>query len=94
MHHPYTPVNQAAGATGTGKTVTVQRLVEQVSRIGVPTLLADVKGDLCGLAEAGQEKAVFNQRRELLGLEPPAFAACPVEFWDVLGEQGRPLRAT
>ena len=83
-----------AGATGTGKTVTLQRLVEQASRIGVPTLLADVKGDLSGLAAAGQEKAVFSQRRELLGLEPAAFAACPVEFWDVLGEQGHPLRAT
>ena len=83
-----------AGATGTGKTVTLQRIVEQFSRIGVPTLLADVKGDLSGLAAAGQEKAVFSQRREQLGLEPAAFAACPVEFWDVLGEQGHPLRAT
>jgi len=83
-----------AGATGTGKTVTLQRLVEQCSRIGVPTLLADVKGDLSGLAAAGQEKAVFSQRRELLGLPPAAFAPCPVEFWDVLGEQGHPLRAT
>ncbi|MCX5957952.1 MAG: DUF853 family protein [Cyanobacteria bacterium] len=83
-----------AGATGTGKTVTLQRLVEQVSRIGVPTLLADVKGDLSGLAAAGQEKAAFSERRELLGLEPSTFAPCPVEFWDVLGEQGHPLRAT
>jgi len=83
-----------AGATGTGKTVTLQRIVEQFSRIGVPSLLADVKGDLSGLAAAGQEKAVFSQRREQLGLEPAAFAACPVEFWDVLGEQGHPLRAT
>ena len=83
-----------AGATGTGKTVTLQRIVEQFSRIGVPTLLADVKGDLSGLAAAGQEKAVFSQRREQLGLEPAVFAACPVEFWDVLGEQGHPLRAT
>ena len=83
-----------AGATGTGKTVTLQRIVEQFSRIGVPTLLADVKGDLSGLAAAGQEKAVFSQRREQLGLDPAAFAACPVEFWDVLGDQGHPLRAT
>ena len=83
-----------AGATGTGKTVTLQRIVEQFSRIGVPTLLADVKGDLSGLAAAGHEKAVFSQRREQLGLEPASFAACPVEFWDVLGEQGHPLRAT
>jgi len=83
-----------AGATGTGKTVTLQRIVEQFSRIGVPTLLADVKGDLSGLAAAGMEKAVFSQRREQLGLEPAVFAPCPVEFWDVLGEQGHPLRAT
>lgn len=83
-----------AGATGTGKTATLQRLVEQVSRIGVPTLLADVKGDLSGLAAAGQDKAVFSQRREQLGLVPATFASCPVEFWDVLGEQGHPLRAT
>jgi DNA helicase HerA-like ATPase len=72
-----------AGTAGTGKTVTPQRLVEQVSRIDVPTLLADVKGDLCGLAVAGQEKAAFSERREQLGLSPAAFAPCPVEFWDV-----------
>ena len=83
-----------AGATGTGKTATLQRIVEQVSRIGVPTLLADVKGDLSGLAAAGQEKAAFSERREQLGLPRAAFAPCPVEFWDVLGEQGHPLRAT
>ncbi|MFO0119373.1 MAG: helicase HerA-like domain-containing protein [Cyanobium sp.] len=83
-----------AGATGTGKTATLQRIVEQVSRIGVPTLLADVKGDLSGLAAAGQEKAAFSERREKLGLPRAAFAPCPVEFWDVLGEQGHPLRAT
>jgi len=83
-----------AGATGTGKTVTLQRIVEQFSRIGVPCLLADVKGDLSGLAASGQEKAVFSQRRAQLGLPSAAFAACPVEFWDVLGEQGHPLRAT
>jgi DNA helicase HerA-like ATPase len=83
-----------AGATGTGKTVTLQRIVEQFSRIGVPTLLADVKGDLSGLAAAGQERTVFSQRREQLGLEPAVFAPCPVEFWDGFGEQGHPLRAT
>jgi DNA helicase HerA-like ATPase len=73
----------SAGATGTGKTVTLQRLVEQVSRIGVPTLLADVKGDLSGLAAAGQEKAALSERREPLGLPRAAFALCPVESWDV-----------
>jgi DNA helicase HerA-like ATPase len=59
-----------AGAAGTGKTVTLQRLVEQVIRIDVPTLLADVKGDLSGLAAAGQEKAVFSERRQQLALSP------------------------
>ena len=83
-----------AGATGTGKTVTLQRLVEQCSRIGVPTLLADVKGDLSGLAAPGQENPGFSQRREQLGLPSASFAPCPVEFWDVLGAQGHPLRAT
>ena len=72
-----------AGTAGTGKTVTPQRLVEQVSRIDVPTLLADVKGDLSGLAAAGQEKAAFSERRQQLGLSPAVFAPCPVEFWDV-----------
>ena len=72
-----------AGTAGTGKTVTLQPLVEQVSRIDVPTLLADVKGDLSGLAAAGQEKAAFSERREQLGLSPAVFAPCPVEFWDV-----------
>jgi len=83
-----------AGATGTGKTVTLQRLVEQCSRIGVPTLLADVKGDLSGLAAPGQENPGFSQRREQLGLPSASFAPCPVEFWDVLGAQGHPVRAT
>jgi len=62
-----------AGATGTGKTVTLQRLVEQCSRIGVPTLLADVKGDLSGLAAPGQENPGFSQRREQLGLPSASF---------------------
>jgi len=83
-----------AGATGTGKTVTLQRLVEQMSRIGVPVLLADGKGDLSGLAAAGVEKEAFRERRELLGLPPALPAAVPVEFWDVFGVQGHPLRAT
>lgn len=83
-----------AGATGTGKTVTLQRLVEQMSRIGVPVLLADGKGDLSGLAAAGVEKEAFRERRELLGLPPALPAAVPVEFWDVFGAQGHPLRAT
>ncbi|MFM7394544.1 MAG: helicase HerA-like domain-containing protein [Cyanobium sp.] len=83
-----------AGATGTGKTVSVQRIVEQFSRIGVPSLLADVKGDLSGLARSGGSNPAIEQRRALLGLDPAGEAACPVEFWDVFGEQGHPLRAT
>ncbi|MCS5699371.1 DUF853 domain-containing protein [Cyanobium sp. FGCU-52] len=83
-----------AGATGTGKTVSVQRIVEQFSRIGVPSLLADVKGDLSGLARPGGSNAAIEERRALLGLPAGEEAACPVEFWDVFGEQGLPLRAT
>ena len=83
-----------AGATGTGKTVSVQRIVEQFSRIGVPSLLADVKGDLSGLASPGGVNPAIEERRALLGLEPAGEAACPVEFWDVFAEQGHPLRAT
>jgi len=83
-----------AGATGTGKTVSVQRIVEQFSRIGVPSLLTDVKGDLSGLARPGGSNPAIEERRALLGLEPAGEAACPVEFWDVFGEQGHPLRAT
>ncbi len=61
-----------AGATGTGKTVSVQRIVEQFSRIGVPSLLTDVKGDLSGLARPGGSNPAIEERRALLGLEPPA----------------------
>jgi DNA helicase HerA-like ATPase len=83
-----------AGATGTGKTVSVQRIVEQFSRIGVPSLLADVKGDLSGLARPCGANAAIEERRARLGLPAGEEAACPVEFWDVFGEQGLPLRAT
>jgi DNA helicase HerA-like ATPase len=83
-----------AGATGTGKTVTLQTIAEGFSRLGVPVLLADVKGDLAGLARPGQEKPAFRERRRLLGLEPPPSEAFPVEFWDVHGELGHPLRST
>jgi DNA helicase HerA-like ATPase len=82
------------GATGTGKTVTLQTLAEQFSRIGVPVFLADVKGDLSGISQAGSipEKmaAVLKER----GLAAPESAACPVTFWDVFGEKGHPVRAT
>lgn len=83
-----------AGATGTGKTVTLARLAEGFSRLGVPVFLADVKGDLAGLSQAGGEHPKVKQRIKELKLEDFAFAPCPVVFWDVFGEQGHPLRAT
>jgi DNA helicase HerA-like ATPase len=82
-----------AGATGTGKTVTLQRLAEGFSRIGTPVFLADVKGDLSGLSQAGGQNARILERAKQLGLEMP-YAASPVVLWDVFGEQGHPLRST
>src|SRR5688572_28381816 len=81
------------GATGTGKTVTLQSLAEQFSRIGVPVFMADVKGDLAGLASAGGGNAKVAERARLLGVELK-HEACPVVFWDVLGKRGHPVRAT
>jgi DNA helicase HerA-like ATPase len=82
------------GATGTGKTVTLQVLAERFSSIGVPSFVADVKGDLSGLAAAGALTPKLTARLLTLGVQPPAFAAAPVVFWDVFGEQGHPVRAT
>jgi hypothetical protein len=82
-----------AGATGTGKTVTLRVLTEQFSRIGVPVFLADVKGDLSGLAKAGGDDAKVAERAKQLGFAL-APAPCPVVFWDLLGAQGHPVRAT
>ena len=82
------------GATGTGKTVTLQTLAENFSRIGVPVFMADIKGDLTGISQAGKigDKlaAVLKDR----GIELPASQACPATLWDVFGEQGHPVRAT
>ncbi len=83
-----------AGATGTGKTVTLQGMAEGFSRLGVPVFLADVKGDLAGLAQPGSEKPKIAERIQQLGLAPFAFEGFPVTFWDVFGQQGHPLRAT
>jgi DNA helicase HerA-like ATPase len=83
-----------AGATGTGKTVTLQTLAESFSRIGVPTFLADVKGDLAGLSQAGGNNPRIVERLKELGQDKRPFAACPVTFWDVYGEQGHPVRTT
>jgi DNA helicase HerA-like ATPase len=82
------------GATGTGKTVTLQTLAENFSRRGVPVFMADVKGDLTGISQKGsigdKLAAVLKERK----IEPPAPAACPATLWDVFGEQGHPVRAT
>ena len=82
------------GATGTGKTVTLQVIAQALSNIGVPVFMADVKGDLSGLAHAGAPSPRIDERLKMLGAEAPAWAACPVTFWDVFGEQGHPVRAT
>ena len=82
------------GATGTGKTVTLQTLAENFSKIGVPVFMADVKGDLTGISQAGsippKMAAVLKER----GIEAPVSQACPCTLWDVFGEQGHPVRAT
>jgi len=83
-----------AGATGTGKTVSLQLMAENFSRIGVPVFMADVKGDLSGISQPGTEKPKIVERIAKLGLTDFAFAGCPVTFWDVFGEQGHPVRAT
>lgn len=83
-----------AGATGTGKTVTLQALAEQFSRIGVPVFMADVKGDLSGMSQAGGGNAKVEARVAELGLESFTYGADPVVFWDVFGKQGHPVRAT
>jgi DNA helicase HerA-like ATPase len=85
-----------AGATGTGKTVTLQRLAEQLSRRGVPVFLADVKGDLAGIAYPGGDNVKVAERVAALELEADGFryAGCPVTFWDLYGEQGHPVRTT
>ncbi|HZT46698.1 MAG TPA: helicase HerA-like domain-containing protein [Hyphomicrobiaceae bacterium] len=82
------------GATGTGKTVTLQVLAEGFSAAGVPVFAADIKGDLSGLGVKGEPKPNLVQRAEEIGLARYGNAAFPVAFWDVLGEQGHPVRAT
>jgi len=82
------------GATGTGKTVTLQVLIDQFSRIGVPTFVADVKGDLSGVAIAGSATPKMRQRLEAIGVDEPEWRANPAAFWDVFGRRGVPVRAT
>src|SRR5262245_28042655 len=83
-----------AGATGTGKTVTLQVMAEALSRAGVPIFMADVKGDLSGISQPGTAKPKIEERVRQLGLRGFQFSASPVAFWDVFGEQGHPVRAT
>jgi len=82
------------GATGTGKTITMQVLAEGFSRIGVPVFMADIKGDFSGIANAGKLSPKLKERLDRLGMPEPAWSGVPVTFWDVWGEQGHPVRAT
>ena len=85
-----------AGATGTGKTVTLKVMAESFSEMGVPVFLADVKGDLSGMCCPGEDDSKVRERVEQLGLEGKGFArrGYPVCFWDIFGEMGLPLRTT
>ena len=83
-----------AGATGTGKTVTLQVLAETFSQAGVPCFMADMKGDLSGISQAGKMSSFIEKRMPEFGIENPQFAGCPTRFFDVFGEQGFPMRAT
>lgn len=82
------------GATGTGKTVTLQLMAEAFSRLGTPVFMADVKGDLSGISQAASLNPKLEQRLQSLGLPEPQWGGCPVTFWDIFGEQGHPVRAT
>ena len=83
-----------AGATGTGKTVTLQVMAETFCQAGVPCFMADMKGDLSGISQVGRLSGFIEKRLPEFGIENPQFQACPVRFYDVYGEQGRPMRAT
>ena len=83
-----------AGATGTGKTVTLMTLAEGFSKLGVPVFLADVKGDVAGLAVAGNADARVQERAATIGIPDFAPAANPVVFWDLYGKLGHPVRTT
>ncbi len=83
-----------AGATGTGKTVTLQVMAETFCQAGVPCFMADMKGDLSGISQAGQMSGFIEKRKDKFGVPNPEFQACPVRFYDVYGEQGHPIRAT
>ena len=83
-----------AGATGTGKTVTLQVIAESFCQAGVPCFMADMKGDLSGISQVGKMSGFIEKRLPEFGIENPEFQACPVRLYDVFGEQGHPMRAT
>ena len=83
-----------AGATGTGKTVTLQVLAETFSQAGVPCFMADMKGDLSGISQTGSMSGFIEKRCSEFGITSPEFGSCPVRFFDVYGEQGHPMRTT
>jgi len=83
-----------AGATGTGKTVTLQVMAESFCQAGVPCFMADMKGDLSGISQTGKMSSFIEKRLPEFGIENPEFQSCPVRFFDVFGEQGHPMRAT
>src|ERR1044071_4761369 len=83
-----------AGATGTGKSVTLRVMAEAFGKLGVPVFMADVKGDLAGVCQPGGDNPKVAERAAQFGLGDFAYTAFPVMFWDVFGEQGHPLRTT
>ena len=83
-----------AGATGTGKTVTLQVLAETFCQAGVPCFMADMKGDLSGISQPGKLSGFIEKRLPEFGIQDPQFQSCPVRFFDVYGEQGHPMRST
>ena len=83
-----------AGATGTGKTVTLQVLAETFCQAGVPCFMADMKGDLSGISQPGKLSGFIEKRMPEFGIADPQFQSCPVRFFDIFGEQGHPMRST
>ncbi|MBN2078428.1 MAG: DUF853 family protein [Spirochaetes bacterium] len=83
-----------AGATGTGKTVTLQVMAERFSAMGVPVFMSDIKGDLSGVSRPGKESPRFRERLDLLKIKDHTFEGSPVVFWDIFGKQGHPVRTT
>ena len=83
-----------AGATGTGKTVTLQILAESFSRIGVPVFLADVKGDVSGLGKPATPHPKIDERINTIGMKDFNMSGSPVVFWDLFGQNGHPIRTT